>query len=613
MISVELANPRQYKVELLLSETYKKDKSTLSNMPLSKAVKTTRDGIDVVTHYLIPREDIGEIVRRWPEGEFSPAVQRDIRILEKYSVPLDQLPRHDRSEHIFAVEKHGGDLCDCHPEWKEPGEPTPWQVDYSLIDRTRCRTVNNFGTGRGKCFATLERAKFLGTKRLLIVTTANMADDWVEEGRMVFGKEPLVVHGTPTRRKQLLEAYPRAKVVIVSYGLAHEIPMDGTFNQFIFDEGDLLANPETKRWERFKPIIDATWHHPGIGVQVATGTIYGNTAESLWFGFHIVHPYLAGTFQSYKSRHIEEVSFRTDRVRQVDANGYVSYIEKHRADKVITRHKAELRTKSAAAMVQAKGDLGYQSKIKVITCPLYDEQRETFRAIRSSTLVQVRDRELDMRGLKNQFVKLSQCVEGLHGLTDFDISSKLDRAREIIREYNSKGKKVLVFSRFRAGLDLLAKEFADNSVSYNGSMTKTEKRLSRIAFAGLKIGEEDWFKKTAKERNFPFGVNEATNMFMIVSNETARGQNLHKSCHIALFLSISDSSKANTQAFGRTNRYGQKHDTTTIYLQSDTEFEKALFDIYLENYDEGSSLTRPKTKKDELQLLLQAVRKDRFC
>lgn len=606
-IKINLQDSKTYRLNIAPGSIYQEEKKLITDLPVKQAIweYNERHKCDMMSHWEVPRQDIGEILRRWPEEEDIQAGDffwRDARIYRKYDYSLE--------------DKYGqfkGDIDFSRPPKNDQ------QEGYVRTDPSVRRMLCGYGTGRGKTWCTLERCKFLGTSRLFVVTILNMLDDWESEIKQTFGDAALIYQG-PKRKKLDVNS---AKFVIATYQTAHEVIFPDPpyhFDQFIFDEADMAINHTSKTWARIQNILDtATWKTPGIGVQPATATPFNNVTEGLWTALYMIHPYLAGTVQGFRNRHQLVETWRDQVVKRVTDDGKVVFRTVKVANKVVAQNKKSLQKKLGTAIVRDNDDFEFDFKEdpRIIDCPMTAEQQRVFKALRDKAVIELDGGELDTSKMKNRLQKQMQCCEGLfHFKDENEESSKLDFVRRVLCKCVKEGKKVAIWSIFRPGLDILAEEFMDYGVPYNGDMNREQKQLAKWAFCGCDSDvDEAKFKSLAKKYGFRMKPGEALFWFGVINKSTSRGLNLHKMCSFSIYMSIHDSAPTMVQTYGRFCRLGQQaKKVTTWYLLTESQTERLRAEMVLGKQKDSKLLLDGKQSigKDQTVKLMRQLRRDKL-
>lgn len=144
MITVKVISKTDYAVRLIPGEEFKSDKERMSDMPDRRGVWITdpNDGIETFSHYVVPRCDIGELLRRWDRRDMvcTDLVWRDMRIYKRVSKRWDSLPPID------------GELpLDRSTVWWQDKDIFAHQEEFARINASKLRMLNMSGTGAGKC------------------------------------------------------------------------------------------------------------------------------------------------------------------------------------------------------------------------------------------------------------------------------------------------------------------------------------------------------------------------------------------------------------------------------------------------------------------------------
>jgi hypothetical protein len=435
-------------------------------------------------------------------------------------------------------------------------------------------------TGLGKTVSSLERAKRLGFKKLLIVTIQAVIEDWEEEIWAALDKDSLVYIGTQPQRAKLRAKQDDYEVVVATYETVAELNLK-QFDSFIFDECDTYARTETKRWENLRAVFHTTGPlSRKIPVQQLTATPVGNQPISVWPLLWLVHPMLAGTKASFRNRfHNVERQFEK-KMCYTRPDGSVHWYKKKIDGKVSLVNKEQLRERLAACLFTFKGStkLPFEDSERLIAIPMTDQQSEIYEELKENLLAEIGDRKIVK--IKDGFSKLTrllQCAEGLHNFDpDSRESGKLDYLIGVLDRALKRGEKVVVWSRFKPITKILYELYKDHAVLYNGDVSKSRRALAKWSFNGVKSDRQLLRFEQYKVNNpdWLFDPGEAQFFFGIIHSKTSRGMNLQAGAY-QLFSSFSFSAYAMEQTKGRLVRIGQKADIVkSRYLHSENTWEQ---------------------------------------
>lgn len=572
---------------------FKKDRERILALPVREAIWVdTGDGIEKCDRWEVPREDISEIIRRFPEDTISATKSfwKDVEEYEFWNTPLEELEPEDDSDFDFKR------------------EPFPYQRFVICLPSERSRTMATFDCGLGKTYTGLERFRFLGHKSLLIISLNSIDTDWMSEIREILGVEAFDYRGTKRKREDLLidivEASSRATtekplVVWTTYNMAAELP-PAIFDHFIFDEAHSIKGIETQRYQNLVPLIKSTWREPGIGVQVLTATPLGNSIDEMWVCFHLIHPFLAGTRRAFERRFRRIIETKEQIARFIKPDGSVSYRVINKPSKIATQNKNDLIKRissSAAGAKDVKVPYVHDERVKIIQ--MTPTQREFYEELRAGTLKEFRDVVVNLDDARSRFTRLRQATEGLFNFPEIncDESGKLDwiietfeRAIEHARRHPGSNKSKMVgWSCFKPIGIKLQKMFPEHMVVYNGDLNKNQKKLAKWAFNGVKdkVELEEYLKLLAKYPDFPFKEpGTALGMWGVIHNTTSIGMNL-QSAGIQIYSSLSTSGYAMHQTIGRLLRMSTKHKVIrSRYLCAGSSWEPKLFKYVMRKREE---------------------------
>ena len=568
MIEIACLDKDNYKIKIIQSVNWKVDRKKISDLPMKETVYLTdKDGFEKPLYYTCPRVDIGSVIQRWGGGDMlaSPQVRRDMNEYHKWSIPEAGLP-----------------MC-MDPVRETPYTLSDKQESYVRTSLERPRLINYFSTGLGKSLTSLLRDELMGSKSTLILTVDAAWTDWLREIEAVFGIKGFEYAGTPAKRAKLRPQIFGERFVLSTYSLAPELHQGNEFGGFIYDEADLICNEETKLSKGLEPYFEQGWHKKGMSVQVLTATPAGNHVTDLWNLKRIVHPMIAGsrrffdlTFQRAEGRRKMLVSTTLPDGRKIFFNKMVPA-------RRITQNTEKLRKQNSAFMI---GDDGKDSQTWTedkdnIIIPLGPEQKSVYKEMAEDLITTVNGREIKAKNILDKMIKLIQISEGLFHLDDGSTeSTKLDYMTDLFGRSQSK---ILAWSGFRAILFKLQERYPDKVVLYHGTMTKSQKELSKWAFSGCSNQSElDKYRRSQERYNFPFEPGEAQFFVSTLNHISSRGMNLHAMCFQQIYISFLLSAKTMFQSSGRIPRRGQKAPVvyTRNLLAADTWESEALAYVY---------------------------------
>lgn len=496
----------------------------------------------------------------------------------------------------------------------------PYQESYVRIHRSKTRLLCAFEQGLGKTISSLERAKVLGTSRLIVVCPKAVRNGWRTNIRRVFKQEALIYQGTAKQLEKLDKQLPRDFIVCTYEGLMkllHHIEPD-YYDQIIVDEVHLASHEDNKRFEAVKELVSK---HKNAGLQVLSGTPIQHKPKDLWGIFYLINPKLAGSYEAWVERYEKVVKtmkksyHAKDRKgnKLYDFNGNPVIRETEIPILVKTQNLDELTEKLKSFMVREKRSdhIKFKDNVKIVGIDLTSRQRQLYNQIKEEILIEISNRVLSLKNAPVRMLRLLQASEGLFNFDRANLeSAKLDYIRNILKNTD---KKVIVWSRFQEITNILGEEFKDKGVIYNGDMSDNYKDLAKWAFNGLDSEDDrkyyDDLKKKVKGFNFEPG--EAQFFFGVIDLRSSLGMDLHRHCDLQIFSSFSWMNTANMQAADRLRRLGQQSDeVTTLFLVANNTFESKALNTIFVNYNHTLQILDGKETVDisQIRQLLNILR-----
>lgn len=561
MIKVTLADQDYYRIKIISGPSWEEDSQRLQEIPSYKVVYVDKKGGSVPSHGRVPRIDLQEIVALFKPRErlFSKTVKNDLRLYRQLLNGVDTDNTYTRK-----IKLRNGLILWGH------------QDEFVRKDWLVNRLFNNLPTGSGKSICALVRVILKGAKRVLIITVNNVWMDWVKEILKLYGVKPLEYKGPPAKRKQLRRKVIDNQFVLASYGLAHEL--NGyMFDAFIFDEQDLLANPETQRCQRLMPLFESTWSSSKNQVIVQTATPTGNTPSTAYMAFWLIHPLLAGSYECFRGRHEKLVEFEYKKFPMKGKDGVVRWQSKRIEKRVEFTNKEQLVDTFKNYSSQQKVIYPFKHIKRVQMLEMTASQKEHYDELKEKLESTIGQRHIKVKDIRVRMLRLLQCSEGLFNFDrDCLDSSKLEFIVDFIKRTSHK---CLFWSRFRPIGEIIVELFPDRCVILNGGMTEAEKFINRIAFNGAsnkdqirqyeKLTEARYIAGLRKhiaagnpqETYVPakiFKPGECQFFASVIHTNTSRGQNL-QAADYAMYTTISYSGYAMQQTDGRHARFDSKH------------------------------------------------------
>ncbi|MFD2673495.1 DEAD/DEAH box helicase [Marinicrinis sediminis] len=287
----------------------------------------------------------------------------------------------------------------------------------------------------------------------LIISPSSLIYNWESECHK-FAPElrVLVVAGDKETREELRQALQEVDVIVTSYPLIRrdiEMYQDVTFSSLFLDEAQALKNATTQTAKAVKQL--AARHRFAL-----TGTPIENKLEELWSIFDIVFPDLYPDKKSFLQLSPEMIARRT---RPFILRRLKKDVLTELPDKIETVQYTELHAEQKALY------MGYLQQIQQET--LTQLQEEGFQKSRMKILA-------GLTRLRQLCCHPALFLEQYTGT-----SGKLEQLMEMVSEYTSEGRRLLVFSQFTSMLALIRQQLEQQGIDYfylDGS-TPSEERL----------------------------------------------------------------------------------------------------------------------------------------
>lgn len=493
-----------------------------------------------------------------------------------------------------------------------------YQERYVRLSKDRNRLLCACEMGTGKTVSALERVKALGYLRLCIVCPKAVCTNWRTEVEKVLGQEALVYQGTaPKRAGKLLEVCLGSQPVIATYETFGELinafkdGILGTFDQLIFDEAHLMSNPTSKR---FKTAQEFMLQHPdNIGLQLLTGTPMQHRVRDIWALFHLLDPLGAGSFTAFKEKY-EEPTRWMDKKLEVAPGKWVSK-RIAIAWKPVNLHLLREELDTQMFRVRREDVTTFRDAMEPITVELTLAQRRLYDKVRSQILLELDNRDLNLRHVPVRLLRLLQAAEGAFNLDPKrEDSGKLEYIKELL---DSTDKKVIVWSRFKPITEILGRLYADRCVVYNGDRSDNYKDLAKWCFNGVETEKDAEHFSELRSKVKPLGGFEpggAQFFFGTLDMRSCLGMNLHSDCYTQVFSSFSWLGAVNAQAADRLRRIGQKSEyVSTSFLISEDTFEAAALELIMSNFQNTIEAIDGKEKMSykQIEQIVEVLREEK--
>jgi len=426
-----------------------------------------------------------------------------------------------------------------------PGQYTPYehqkQTAAFLTLHQRGLVLNEIGTGKTQ--SALWAADYLiktkQVKKVLILSPLSTLERVWGDG--IFTGFPhrkfFVLHGTATKRKQLLKA--EADFYIINHD-GFPIIQDachGMFDLVIVDEAAVLRNPSTQRFKIFRKWIDT---NSTTRLWLMTGTPTPNDPTDAWALAKLVNsPYCTKTYTSFR----EQVMMKIGQWNFVPRPESVDIVKNILQPAV--RYTRDECFDLPDTIVQTR-----QVELTPLQKKHYTQMLRHFVSeAAEGTITAV-----------NEAVKIQKLVQICCGVAygddgqniEVDASPRVNLVKEVIEEA---GEKVIVF------------------VPLTGTLHMLEKELGKHWSVGVVNGEVSSHKRNQIFHDFQ--NSKHPHVLIAHPGTMAHGLTLTTASTIVWYGPI-NSNEQYTQANGRIERIGKKHVSNVIHIEA-TDLEHKIY------------------------------------
>lgn len=564
---------KNLKLKGIKGPTFAADRDNIKKLSGKKPIYGLVNGNSTFLYWEVPNTELGNLLSLIPSKEIicqSEAAKDLIKRFELDTEDLLSLP--PITDHI---------------EWKRPPKFKE-QEEYVRINRSKNRIISAMAPGLGKSATSLMRAKVLGFKRLLIIMPSkNNKNTWRAEAEYALDESHLFYHGTSQKRKKLLEEVNNYQIIYTTYSVVHELA-GIEFDQIIADEAHTICHSETKL---FKNTLKVCRANPEAGLQLLSGTPILHKPEDLWALVYLINPLVAGDKYAWKNRYEEVIESMNKKVPIRQGSGY-ALDERGRiktrilkiALKTRPRNLDHLRELTKAFIYRKKRDgfVKFKDTIDIVYVEPTKYQMELYRQAKEELQLDLSQGTLKLSKEKlGRITRFLQICEGAFNLdAEEEDSSKFDYLYD---ELDRAEDKVIVWSKFVPGVELLQKKYKDKGVMYHGGMTQIQRSVSLWNFQGCENEHDlaEWKKHNKTKFTEP---GQAQFLFGVIDRGSTAGLNL-QSCARQYFTSFSWNGGINEQTGSRVKRLTQEaEEVYTTFILNNIPFERNAFNLVLSNY-----------------------------
>ena len=410
----------------------------------------------------------------------------------------------------------------------------------------------------------VDYAKKEGRKASLVVSPSSLTLNWQNEAKKFTNElKTMVIRGTLTERKRLIEEIDNYDLVITSYDLLKrdlEIykEKDYEFKYIIADEAQYLKNSNTKNARAIKQIKAETRY-------ALTGTPIENSLAELWSIFDFIMPGYLFTYRKFKN------IYETPIVKEEDEQA-MAKLKMLIEPFVLRRNKKEVLTELP------------EKTVTVLNNEMNEEQQNLYLTYLARAKQEIAEK-VEIDGFENSQMQIlaaltrlrqicchpSLFVEGYN-----EGSSKLEQCIEIIEEAINGGHKILLFSGYTSMFEIIEKELKKRNIKYfklTGA-TKVDERMKMVD---------------------EFNENSNIKLFLISLKAGGTGLNLTGAdmvIHYDPWWNISTENQATDRAY----RIGQKNNVQVYKLITKNSIEEKIYELQEKKAKLADSMLDTNTK-----------------
>lgn len=523
------------------------------------------EGDSCILHWLLPKANLRDIYENWEGDEITIGASACQFCQDYYAqiTDIDKLPS-----------------CKAEPSFLR--EPKAWQRKYILINKSKKNLICALNIGFGKTLAVLERARLVEGNtdfKLLIICPKNVMTNWQSEVRLTYDLPSFIFWEEGKKIPTLQKVLKDQQIVISSYEMMKSLQKHFRPNQIIIDEIHSFKTPKADRTKQLRAIRKA---FPDAGCQGASGTLAHNQPTDMYEPIDIVSPGLLGSRAAFKAKYMKA----TDNIYidKILPSGLVTSYKMPIGFKPINIDQLHEQIKPVVYTVDPTEFQTFEDFTDYIVVDMVGEQRKLYEKTLNEFLDAVDSGSLMPGDQLSVLSRLRQLAEGAFHAEEAETedSGKLDFIEEML-EQKDPNEKVIIWSCFRKGLELLHARHKDNgAVLFTGQVSDARKKLGVYSFQGCRTDEEyEHFRQLkSKVKDWPYEPGSAVLLLGIMHQSTI-GFNLNRSSKQYILTSDWLDSTLN-QTLGRIKRL----DNTTPYVESiflhskDTDESERLLATY---------------------------------
>lgn len=567
-ISLDLEGKSSFKLRILQGPMFDQDRERLSQVYGKKPIWENGQ----FKHWEVQRKALRQLLCLFKPAEIITLSQDCKQVLTEFGLlqtPIDSLDKE--TEEIVWV---------ASPLYKE-------QEDYIRISKSKTKLICASEPGMGKTWCGLNRAKFLGFKKMIVCVPKCLLPNWKCEARRFLDLPSIVYHGTKQKRAKLQAELDNYPIIITTYTMIQELTHLKP-DHLILDEAQVLCHHDTQIYKATQKFVKK---HSDVCIQMLTGTPILHKPRDLWGLVNLLSTELAGDYKNWFERYEHCVQSITKTIVIRDKFGHPIFNEKGdplTKDLIIPikyelRNLDELHERGKSLIYRAKRDgiVPFTERCELITVEMSVRHKKLYNKIGKNILLELESGSITIPNAIAAFTKLIQASEGaFHIEPTWKDSAKLDYIEDRIKEQKVPA---VIWTSYRETIEQIKERLGeDELVVYHGGLTDNQKKLAVWSFQGVRTDEEaDEFEKIGK--NWRFKPGEARIFAGVVNRLSSLGFNLHKAAH-TYFPSWNMNGNVNTQAEDRMKRLDSEHkEVLTEYVLSDGTIDQDNLIMIFEN------------------------------
>ena len=410
----------------------------------------------------------------------------------------------------------------------------------------------------------VDYAKSENRKASIVVSPSSLTLNWQNEANKFANElKTIVIRGTLSERKRLIEEIDNYDLVITSYDLLKrdiEIYKEKNyeFKYIIADEAQYLKNSSTKNAKAIKQIKAKTRY-------ALTGTPIENSLAELWSIFDFIMPGYLFSYRKFKNMYETPIVKEEDEQTMAKLKMLIEPF-------ILRRNKKEVLTELP------------EKTVTVLNNEMNEEQKNLYISYLYRAKQEIAEK-IELDGYENSQMQILAALTRLRQIcchpslfiNDYNEgSSKLEQCVEIIEEAINGGHKILLFSGYTSMFEIIEKELKRRNIKYfklTGS-TKVDERMRMVD---------------------EFNENSNVKLFLISLKAGGTGLNLTGAdmvIHYDPWWNISTENQATDRAY----RIGQKNNVQVYKLITKNSIEEKIYELQEKKAKLANSMLDTKTK-----------------